>query len=178
MSESKSLVISTIVMAVATCVAVAATIWGIHAQHEDARELLQAQISAELDKQFDSTEMRRARKAFAIELLKDRHKLPAEDRVLSFFEKVGAYQRLGRIDEETTFSAFSYSAERYWAACRDAIKAFRQKERDNDYYGDFEELNDGMIEQEASSKHRKVSDVVPAVSEVDEFLKGEASLVP
>lgn len=140
--------------------------------------LLQAQIGAELEKQFDSTEMRRARKAFARELMKDQNKLPREDRVLSFFEKVGIYHRLGRIDDDTTFSAFSDPVELYWAASKGAINAFRSKEKNNEYFGDFEELNDFFIKQEVKDKGRTESEAIPTPEQVKEFLEDEASINP
>ncbi len=50
MPESKSMVRWTFAMAVASWVAAGAAIWGVQSQREDARELLQAQIGAELGK--------------------------------------------------------------------------------------------------------------------------------
>ena len=185
MAESKSMVRWTFAMAVASWVAVGAAIWGVQAQREDARaqrqdarELLHAQIGAELDKQFDSTEMRKARKAFAKELLKHAGRLPNEDRVLSFFDKVGTYARLNRIDDETTYTAFSYYAERYWAAAKPGIDAFRKQENDPGYYGDFETLNSKMLQDDAEDRHRTVAEVTPSRREVDRFLREEADLNP
>ena len=185
MSESRSMVRLTFAMAVASWVAVGAAVWGVQAQREDAqaqrqdaRELLHAQIGAELDKQFDSTEMRKARKAFAKELLKHPGQLPNEDRVLSFFDKVGTYLRLGRIDDDTTYSSFSYYAERYWAAAKPSIGAIRKQENDPGYYGDFETLNGKMLKDDAEDRHRSITDVTPSRAKVDEFLKEEAVLNP
>ncbi len=174
MSESKGLVIATNIMAVAACVAAGVAIWAVRQQHEDARELLQAQISAELDKEFDSTEMRRARKLFASELIKNRRKLPAEDRVLGFFEKLGAYQRLGRIDGESTFSSFSDVGELYWAASADAIRGLREETKIKDYYSDFEALDNRLLKQESRERHQPQSKVVPTPAEVQDFLRDES----
>lgn len=168
----------TIVIALASWAAVAIAFWSMKAQREDARELLQAQIAAELDKEFDSTEMRKARKAFAKELLRHPERLPREDRVLSFFETVGNYLGLHRIDDQTTYNAFSYYAERYWAAAKPGIAAFRTKEGDKGYYGAFEDLNNRMLRDDAEDQRRPLAAITPSKQEVNDFLKEEAALNP
>lgn len=183
-------------MVILTLAAVLAAFWGVYDQHqdaqellqaqiasmkaqrEDARDLLQAQIAAELDKEFDSTEMRKARRAFARELQRHPGQLPNEDRVLSFFEKVGNYLSLRRIDDETTYNAFSYYAERYWAAAKTGIMSFRTTEGDKGYFGAFEDLNNRMLHEDSKDQHRPVTTTAPSGQEVKRFLGEEASLNP
>ena len=50
----------TIVWVLASWVAIGMTWYAVHAQTQNARKLLQTQIAVELDKQFDSADMRRA----------------------------------------------------------------------------------------------------------------------
>jgi hypothetical protein len=168
----------TIVIAMASWAGVCAAFLGMRAQRKDSKALLHAQISAELDKQFDSTEMRKARKVFALELLRQKIRLPREDRVLGFFEKVGIYHRLQRIDDEATFSSFSYYVHRYWAAAKPGIDSFRKQENDPNYYSDFETLYYKMLQYDAKRGHCSVTDITLPQSKVDEFLKDEAALNP
>ena len=86
------------------------------------------------------------------------------------------YRRLGRIDTETVYSSFSYYVERYWPASQEYIREFRKKESDNDFYGDFEQLNTDLLANDAREKHRQVPEVTPTLAEIKEFLREEASL--
>jgi hypothetical protein len=92
--------LSTIVMAAATCTGVAIAAWGVWQLKADLSELLQATISMQLEQQFDSAEMRHARRELARELLKDKTEI-SETRVLDFFEKVGLYEDLHRVSGST-----------------------------------------------------------------------------
>lgn len=170
------LAIATIVMAAASWVAIGFAWYGVKAQREDARELLQAQIAVELDKEYDSAEMRRARRLLASELLAKKSDV-SDYRVFDFFEKVSLYQDTERVDDDTLYDAFSNSAVRYWLASREIVKGFRKEEGDDAYYAGFEELSDWMLEHEAEDRGKKVAEIIPSASEVESFLHDEAALV-
>ncbi|BBJ00089.1 hypothetical protein FGKAn22_17810 [Ferrigenium kumadai] len=162
-------------MAIASWFGVATAIWSVWQLRVDLREVVNATISLELDKEFDSSEMRRARRELATELLEGKRDL-SETRVLDFFEKVATYQRLNRVDVYTVDSSFSYFVERYWIASQGFIAEFRQKQNDRTYFEDFERLNADMLGREAKTKHREISQVTPSQSEVKRFLREEAVL--
>lgn len=166
----------TIVVAALTWVGVGVAAWGIVQLKDDLREVVQATISVELDKEFDSTEMRRARRMLADELL--RGVARPETRVIDFFEKVSLYQGLHRIDDDTVYTSFSYYIERYWVASHAFIQEFRKEQKDNGFYDGFEQLNEKMLTMDVDikEKHRKKSGVMPTPAEVERFLKEEARL--
>ena len=174
-SETRTLVRWTIAMAIASWVLNAISFWSILEQRNDARDLLQSQIAAELDKEFDSAEIRRARRSLASQLL---HKnVDVSDyRVLDFFEKVGTYASQRRIDDNTVYESFSYYLERYWLASQGPIREFRKSERDETYYAGFEGLYNSTLSNDAKRHHRASTQVAPSDSEVKSFLEDEAAL--
>lgn len=174
-TESNSIIQWTIVMAIASWLGVAVAIWSVWQLRIDLREVVNATISVELDKEFDSSEMRQARRALATELLGGKRDL-SETNVLDFFEKVAIYQRLNRIDVYTADSSFSYFVERYWIASQGFIENFRKQQNDNAFFEDFERLNTDILGREAKAKHRQISQVTPTQSEVERFLHEEAAL--
>jgi hypothetical protein len=169
------LAIATVLMAAASWVGVGITYHAIQAQHEDARQLLRTQIAVELDKEFDSAEMRRARRSLASQLLAKNGDV-SEYRVFDFFEKVAAYWDDERIDDDTVYDAFSHYTVRYWLSSRDIVKTFRKTEGDDAYYAGFEDLADWMLKTEAEARHKKVAEVTPSASRIEGFLRDEAAL--
>lgn len=146
------------------------------AQRKDAKDLLAVQISVELDKQFDSVEMRRARRILADQLL--HHKEVTETRVLDFFEKVGMYSRQGRLDEDTVYASYSYWVERYWPRLeKEYVDGLRKEQDGSNYYGEFEGLYTAMIASDAKESGRSVDAVKPSKREIERFLKEEATLL-
>jgi len=169
------LAVATIVLAVASWVAIGITWYGVKAQSQDARELLQTQIAVELDKQFDSADMRRLRRSLAAQLLAKKSDV-SEYRIFDFFEKLAGYRDRGRIDDETLYNAFSYYTVRYWLASQDMVKRFRKEEGDNTYYDGFERLSNWMLSYEANARSKKVADITPSAIQVENFLRDEAAL--
>ncbi len=79
-----------------TFLAVVAAFTAVWLQHRDAKELVRVQVALEMVKMFDSSDMRRARRALAKELLKKHPEAGlSETRVLDFFETVS-----GLLDQE------------------------------------------------------------------------------
>ena len=144
----------TIVWVLASWVAIGMTLYAVNAQRQNARKLLQTQIAVELDKQFDSAEMRRARRSLAAQLLAKNGEV-SDYRVFDFFEKIAAYDAEDRIDDETVYDEFSYYTVRYWLASQDTIKSYRKEEGDDVYYQRFEELSDRVLRHEAEVTRRR-----------------------
>ena len=165
----------TIVWVLASWVAIGMTLYAVNAQRQNARKLLQTQIAVELDKQFDSAEMRRARRSLAAQLLAKNGEV-SDYRVFDFFEKIAAYDAEDRIDDETVYDEFSYYTVRYWLASQDTIKSYRKEEGDDAYYHRFEELSGRMLSHEAEVHKKKVADITPSASKIESFLRDEAAL--
>ena len=165
----------TMVWVLASWVAIGMTLYAVNAQRQNARKLLQTQIAVELDKQFDSPEMRRARRSLATQLLAKNGEV-SDYRVFDFFEKIAAYDAEDRIDDETVYDEFSYYTVRYWLASQDTIKSYRKEEGDDAYYHRFEELSGRMLSHEAEVHKKKVADITPSASKIESFLRDEAAL--
>jgi hypothetical protein len=172
----------TIVMAVATIVvAIGSSVAGwiawysFKAQRDDARQLLQAQLAIELDREFDSKEMRRARRVLASELL-TKSANGSDYRVFDFFDKVSSYRHDQLVDGVTIYEPLSYYVVRYWLASRDTVKAFRRDQGDDSYYLGFEDLSGWMLSHEAGVRGKTVNDIAPSAREIDRFLHEEAVL--
>jgi len=167
--------VATIVVAIGSCVAGGITWYSFKAQRDDARQLLQAQIAIELNREFDSREMRRARRLLASELL-TKSANASDYRVFDFFDKVSSYQHDQRIDGVTIYEAFSYYVVRYWLASRDVVKGLRQDQGDDTHYAGFEDLSSWMLSHQAGARGKSVNDVTPSAGEIDRFLHEEAVL--
>ena len=165
----------TIVWVLASWVAIGMTWYAVSTQRQNARKLLQTQIAVELDKQFDSAEMRRARRSLAAQLLAKNGEV-SDYRVFDFFEKIAAYDAEDRIDDETVYDEFSYYTVRYWLASQDTIKSYRKEEGDDAYYHRFEELSGRILSHEAEAHKKKVADITPSASQLESFLRDEAAL--
>jgi hypothetical protein len=161
-------------LAIVTIIIAGISYWGIWSQKEDAHTLLSAQISVEMDKQFDSPEMRRARSRLAAELLGNKE--VTETRLYDFFDKVGMYTHQDLIDQNIVYPSYSYWVERYWPAVKSNIEKFRKEENDSGYYQDFEDLNDDMLSDDAKETGKSVSQVTPNESEIHRFLIEESTL--
>lgn len=170
------------VLAVGTVLLVCGTLWIGQAQlrdaqqtrvqrSKDAKEFLRVEVSIELDKEFDSLEMRQARRRLAGQLL--HHKNLSEDRVPDFFEKVGLYMQQGRIDEDTVYNDFSGMVEYYWPALKTFVAESRRADNAPDEYVHFEALYHQMINRDKNGPG-----VVrePTSKEIMSFLKSEEEL--
>lgn len=146
----------------------------IEQQRDDAQSLLDVQISIELDKQFDSPEMRHARRSLASQLLNKKE--VTESRVNDFFDKLGMYTHLKRINKDIAYQSYSYWVERYWPAIKASIEEFRKLENDPGYYQDYEELYGEMLTGDAKELGKSVDQVAPSKSEIHRFLVEEATL--
>jgi hypothetical protein len=112
--------------------------WIAQAQHQDARELLQVQVGAVLDEEFNSQTLRHERGRLAAAIY---HKdWPEDDRVLQFFDKAGMYLHQGRVDEDTLYEQFDRPVEYYWTATQHYVQELRKSRHDDLLFANFEEL--------------------------------------
>jgi hypothetical protein len=139
------------------------------AQLDNAKTLLSAQISVEMDKQFDSIEMRQARRRLASELLNKKE--VTETRLFDFFDKVGMYTHQHLVDHNLIYQSYSYWLERYYPAIKASVDELRAQEHDPGYYQDAEELYNEML---ADDKKQGVP--TPSKDEILRFLKEEVEL--
>ena len=97
----------------------------------------------ELDRRFDSEEMKRARKKFADQLrtyaVANHEKI--SETVLSFFESVGIAYKEGHLNKKLAGSSFSFHAVRYWEAAKAYVDQERKKHgEDQTLFEDFMDL--------------------------------------
>lgn len=170
-----TMALATIVVAIGSCAASGIVWYSFKAQRDDARQLLQTQIAIELNREFDSREMRRARRLLASELL-TKSAEGSDYRVFDFFDKVSSYQHDRRVDGVTIYQAFSYYTLRYWLASRDVVMGLRQDRGDDSYHAGFEDLANWMLSHEAGVRGKTVNDVTPSAREVARFLHEETAL--
>lgn len=139
-------------------------------QRDNAKTLLSAQLALELDKHFDSPEMRHARRTLATQLLKKQE--VTDTRVLDFFDQLAMYTHKHLLDQDITYQSYSYWIERYWPAAKTAyVDELRKTEHDPSFYADTEELYN-----EALADDKKDRVPLPSRQEIRRFLQEEASL--
>ena len=173
---------ATWVLAIATIVLVLVTIFVVIVASDDAREnreqqskdqkeLLRAQVAIELDKEFDSLEMRQARRRLAKQLLNKTE--ITEDRVPDFFDKLGFYMHQGRIDEETVYYEFSGMVEMYWPALKQSILDSRHADNASEEDSHFEKLYSEMLARDKAGPDHFTG---ASPQEVKDFLISERDL--
>jgi hypothetical protein len=162
----------TLAAVIGSWVMVGATIYSMWDQHQNAKESLSVQIAFELDKQWDSVEMHRARQKLAA-LLLDKQPV-SDDKVLDFFEKVGLYANQKDVDEEKIYNAFSDWVENYWVASQTVIKEARAEKRGGDYYVEFEKLYKWVLAQQAKKTGKPA--VPLTLEDIRDFLTDEKNL--
>lgn len=102
-------------------------------------------LRREMDK-FDSTEYRQVRSNLARNLLlyKGHFKLYEEyaDELLDYFEDFGLMLRSGLVRQYAVWSIPSYWIIPYWEVLQDYIQAYRTERGSQEYYGEFQHLNE------------------------------------
>jgi hypothetical protein len=146
-------------------------------QTENAKRLLSVQLAREFDQRFESEPMRHSRAELAAALL--RGAVPPTDDVQDFFRTVGYYVRQGALDSEVVWNDFGYTITHYWPALRAGIETDRHKpDGDPEDYANFEWLNTTLLEDAAHRRHVPVAKLIQSATDVRDFLKDEAELVP
>jgi hypothetical protein len=137
-SDTRALLRWTIAAVLASWALNLLTFWIAQAQHQDSRELLQVQVGAVLDEEFNSRALRHERGRLALAI--HRKEPPDDYRVLQFFDKVGMYMHQGRVDEDTLYEQFSRPVEYYWSASEHYVQGLRKSRHDDLLFANFEEL--------------------------------------
>jgi hypothetical protein len=138
-SDTRALLRWTIAAVLASWALNLLTFWIAQEQRQDSRELLQVQVGAVLDEEFNSQALRRERGRLALAI--HRKEWPDDDyRVLQFFDKVGMYMHQGRVDEDTLYEQFNRPVEYYWLASERYVQGLRKTRNDDLLYANFEEL--------------------------------------
>jgi hypothetical protein len=123
-------------------------------------EQMGVQTWLHLDPQFDSKELRLARKKLAQELdpYDPGKRAEIDDDVLNFFESVGALYNRNLLNKELAASSFSFWATRWWEVAKDYVADERRAEHDKDLYGDFEAFAKEMQKGEAHLSEADLKD--------------------
>jgi hypothetical protein len=137
-SDTRTLLRWTIAAVLASWALNLLTFWVAQQQHLDTRELLQVQVGATLDEEYNSRALRHERSRLALAI--HRKESPDDFRVLRFFDKVGMYMHQGRVDEDTVYQQFARPVAYYWAACEHYVEAQRKARHDDQLYANFEDL--------------------------------------
>jgi hypothetical protein len=148
------------------------TFWVAQAQHQDAKELLQVQVGATLDEEFNSRALRHERSRLALAI--DRKEQLEDYRVLRFFDKVGMYMHQGRVDEDTVYQQFARPVEYYWVVCEASVQEQRKAHHDDLLYANFEDLYRQISRKEALSRGGRAPEHTD--EEVGHFLDEERAL--
>jgi hypothetical protein len=145
-------------------------------QRRDAKALLAVQIATQLNADYDTRRMRRARRATASALLNQK---PIPDEwVLNFYEGVGQYLDHGLLPPWLVWSDYSYAVLRYWAALGDDIRRIRDKAHgDETLYDKFQSLHDAMVKEDMRQRRKEHrSDVIPTAEDIRQFLEDESAM--
>lgn len=170
-SNTESVVLwCNVALAVFTAVMVVLTWLSIKESREASYRQIGVQNWLEMEKRFDSSEMRRARQVLAQQFLsttQDHNKI--SESVMDFFEDVGTLYKRGMIDHDLTQSSFSFHACRWWEASKTYVDAEQKRHgEDGTLFVDFRDLAATM-----RMRGEKIDD-----AELKRFLEDEARLVP
>jgi hypothetical protein len=144
----------------ATILLAIATIWLAVETHriavdtqESTRQQIGVQTWLEMEKRFDSSEMKQSRAALAAQFDHydaDKFDDSKED-VLDLFDDIGALDEEHLVDEKLTESTFSYYVNFWWEVARSRIAEDRRVSGDTTEYDHFEAL--------AAKMHHKDLDI-------------------
>jgi|SRR5579871_4635995 len=153
---------------IATVALAIATVWLAVETKRGLSKTIQVNSWIEIEKRFDSPEMKQRRAALAAQLdpyvpgKVDDSKLD----VLDLFDDVGALWKQGFIDEKLTRSSFSWYVNDWWAASKDYIADERKADGDSSEYAEFEYLATAM----------RSADPTITTNDVRDFLASEKRL--
>lgn len=160
---------ATIYLAIFTAVAAGGTFWLAWESRKSSYRQIGVQTWLELERRFDSVEMKQARRKLAHQL-KDytsaKHSKISET-VLNFFESAGIAYKEGLLGEELARSSFSFHACRWWEASRAYI--LQEQKRHGEDTTLYEDFGDMVL------KLRLPGEVIDD-DEIRRFLEDEAKL--
>ena len=132
-----------LIMAIATAAMAVATFGLVCESRRASFRQIGVQTWLELEKRFDSTEMKRVRKKLAQQLKSyspNKHDKISET-VLNFFESVGIAYKSGYLDKKLADSSFSFHACRWWEAVKPYVDQEQKRHgEDIKLFEDFKDL--------------------------------------
>jgi len=169
------------IAAISAVVGVIIAILALIKQSKDAHTSLGIKLLRDLDKEFDSEEMRQYRMALSNLCIKREEgaEIPSIEiishfDVLNFFDTLGMFLKRNILDLEFTWARYSYWVIRYWEVLEKDINAYRKLEKDNVYWEDFEYLYKQIVKFD--SQRLKIHRGKLAKDEIRQFLSGESKL--
>jgi len=166
-------VVASLLAAIAALAAVATAglvAWEVREEARSAR--LNAGVEAfwHIDDQWNSSAMSEMRSAAATALL-TRKPTADVNPVLDFFHELALLMERGTLDEELTALQFYWPLANYWAASSDYVRQVQGEEPTA--WKDVGGLLDRLGAIEAQRKQRRLSEVRPSASDVQQFLVDE-----
>ena len=155
----------------ATIALVGATLWLVSETKQASNRAIGVETWLDLEKRFDSKEMKNARFRLAAQLLESdplKNSRSFDTDVLELFDSIGIAYRLGYLNKELAEASFSYYANRWWNAALPYIQQERQKSHDPSLFNGFE-----FFTAKTSRYDQTLSK-----EDVAEFLKDEYSSNP
>ena len=149
---------------VATVILAVATIWLAVETRLAATRSISVSTWLEMEKRFDSPEMKQSRAALAMQF---DHYDPAkfDDSkldVLDLFDDMGALYENGLIDKKLTRSSFSWYVNNWWEASKNYIANERKTNNDYSEYNEFEKLAARMHPEDPNITTNDLKDFLAA----------------
>jgi len=155
---------------IATIILAIATVWLAVETRSGLGNQLRVSTWLEMEKRFDSPEMKASRARLAAQLQPQHYDADKFDESLQdvwdLFDDMGRLYRQGLIDKGLTKSAFSYYVNTWWAAGKNRIAEDRIHDKDASEYEEFEWL--------AGEFHPADPNIT--TNDVADFLKVEAEI--
>jgi len=155
----------------AVAIATVLTLVYLRSQIKGAREVSGAEFLLRLNDRYNSKEMVKNRRDLAKVLAEGMRKEPPSA-VLDFFETVGLLMREELLKVELVWQYFGWPTLHYWQAVKKWVNEFRQQERDQTIYAEFEYLSGEMMKVE----QRRRGFPLDLEKETASFLEYESSL--
>ncbi len=154
----------------------------VEAQAQTTSRSLSADVFARLNDKWDSTAMRRRRRALCRKLRALKRDLPDDSLitdVIDYFEDLGFLVRKNWIDREAAWHSFAEYARMYWYAIgREYAESVRERyEGDSTYYTEYQFLVEELerIELEKRSL-QSGDDIAISPDSIDDFIAAECEL--
>jgi len=144
----------------------------LRAEHETAKKDIAMRFHSQLTERFDSARMHKQRSVLAFQIIGGAPDNEIKEFVMDFFEDLGDLLKDQYLDEQRTYSTFSYYAKCWWFVCKPYIERVRAKKGgDKSFFSAFEGLAARMMELEAKDPNREGAiSGIPSDEELREFL--------
>jgi hypothetical protein len=127
------------------------------------------------EEKFDSPAIAVERKRMAKAFLAG---VPAEqidDFVPNFFESMAMLFHRGYLDREMLWISFGHYMPKWWAACKDYIRADRDTHHDPTLFRGFEKMVDEFYKDEVAATGESRAELEPSQEDIKTFLTQEST---